>query len=115
TERGQNIEFLEYESDLALAQPGALAVGKGGEIHSVDGNASRIRAGQSAKQIKECGLAAARRADDGDELTLLHTEGNAAQGWHIHFANPVGFAQFPRFNDWRHPVKTISQEASKLW
>ena len=73
-ERGQKIEFLKDKSDFALAQPGALAVGKGGEIHAVDGNASRIRAGQSAKQIKERGLAAARRAHDGDELTLLHTE-----------------------------------------
>ena len=109
-ERRQKIEFLEHESDLALAQPRALAVGKRGEIHAVDGNASRIGAGQSAKQIKERGLAAARRADDGDELALLHAEGNTAQGRHIHFANPVGFAQFSRFNEGRHPVKTISQE-----
>src|ERR1700716_2811111 len=65
-ERRQKIEFLKHESDLALAQPGALAVGESGEIHAVDSNASRIRAVQSAKQIKERGLAAARRPHDGN-------------------------------------------------
>ena len=113
-QRGQKIEFLEDESDLALAQPGALAVGKGGEIHAVDGDASRVGAGQSAEQIKERRLAAARRAHDRDELPFLHAEGDATQGWHIDFANPVGFAQFPGFDEGRHPVKTISQEGGKF-
>src|SRR5260370_3054419 len=62
-ERRQKIEFLEHESDLALAQPGAFAVGKGGEIHAVDSNASRIGAAKSAKQIKDRGLATAEPAE----------------------------------------------------
>ena len=113
-QRRQKIEFLEDESDFALAQPGALAVGKRREIHAIDGDASRVGAGQSAEQIKKRGLAAARRAHDRDELPFLHAEGNAAQGWHINLANPIGFAQFPGFDEGRHPVKTISQEGAPL-
>ena len=66
--------------------------------------------GQSAEHIKKCGLPAPRRAHDGNELPFFYAEGNTTKRWHIHFANPVGFAQFSGFNEGRHPLKTISQE-----
>ncbi len=106
----EKIEFLKDESDLALAQTGALAVGERGEIDAIDGDASGIGAGESAEQVEERGLAAAGRADDSNELSSLHGEGNTAQGGDIDFADAVGFAQIYGFNEGRHPVKTISQE-----
>src|SRR5208283_950362 len=113
-ESRQKIEFLEDESDLAFAQPGALAIGKRGKIHAIDGDASRVGVGQSPEQIKERGLAAARGANDGDELPFLHAEGDTAQGWHINFANPVGFTEFPSFDEERHPLKRYHTRAAKF-
>ena len=48
-ECGQKIKFLENETDLAFAQSRALAIGKCGKIHAIDGDASRVGAGQSAQ------------------------------------------------------------------
>ena len=70
-ECGQQIEFLEDESDLAFAQLGALGIGELGEIVAVDDDVAGVGARQSAQQIKESGFAAARWAHDADKLSLL--------------------------------------------
>ena len=98
-ERGQQIEFLEDESDLALAHAGALGVGERGQIVAIEHDAAAIGAGEAAQQIKKCGFAAARGADDADELALLHAEGNAAQRLDLDLADVVGLAQVFGFDE----------------
>ncbi len=55
---------------------------------------------QPAENVEQGRLAAARGADDGDELTLLDCERNAAQGRHIDLADAVGLAHVLSLN---HP------------
>jgi len=106
--RGEKVEFLEDESYFAFAEAGALGVGKRGEIDAVDGDAAGVGAGKASEQVKERGLAAAGRADYGDELTLLHAERDAAQRGHVNLANAVSFAEFSSLDEGGHPIKTIS-------
>jgi len=108
---GRRIEFLEHKSDLAFAQPCALAVGKRGEIHPVDGDTSRVGP-VSPPRDKRAWTCRCPKAHDRDELSLLHVEGDTAQGGsHYHFATD-SFSQLPGFDEDRHSVKTISQAQS---
>ena len=102
-ERGQQVEFLEDESDLALAHAGALGVGERGQIVAVEHDAAAIGLGQSAEKIEESGFSAARRSDDADELALLHAEGDAAQRLDFDFAHVVGLAQVFCFDECVRP------------
>ena len=92
-ERGQQVEFLEDEADLALAHAGAFRVGERGQVVAVEHHAAAIGTREPAQKIEESRLAAAGRADDADELALLHAEGNTAQRLDLNFAHVVGLAQ----------------------
>ena len=46
---------------------------------AVDEDLARRQADQTVHRVEERGLAAAARADDGDELALAHVEVDAAQ------------------------------------
>ena len=100
----QQVEFLEDESDLALAQPGALGVGELREIVAVDDDVPGIGASQSSQQVEKRGFAAARRAYDADKFSLLHIKGDTPEGGNINFAHAVGLAQFDGFDEGRHPT-----------
>ena len=98
-ERRQQVEFLEDESDLALAHAGALGVGERGQVVAIEHDAAAVGARQSAQKIEQRGLAAARRADHADELALLHAEGNSAQRLDLDFADVIGLAQVFCFDE----------------
>src|SRR5580704_3183401 len=102
-ERRQQVEFLEYESDLAFAHSRAFRIGKLREVVSVDDDAPRVGPSQSAQKIKKCGLAAARRADHADKLTLLDAKGNPAQRGHLDLAHAVRLVHIHGFDKNRHP------------
>ena len=103
-EGGQQVEFLEDESDLALAQPGALGVGELRKVVAVNDDVAGVGASQSAQQVEKRGFAAARRADDADKFSLLHAKGDTPEGGNINFAHAVGLAQFDGFDEGRHPT-----------
>src|SRR5438552_3788576 len=85
-QRRQQVEFLEDESDLALAHFGAFRIRELREIVAIDEDVADVRTSQTAKDIKQCGLPAARRPDNRDELAFLSAERNAAQGRHFDLA-----------------------------
>ena len=101
---GQQVELLEDESDLALAQPGAFGVGELREVVAIDDDMAGVGASQATQQIEKRGFAAARRAHDADKLSLLHTKRDTAEGGNINFAHAVGLAQFNGFDEGRHPT-----------
>src|SRR5580692_4662908 len=102
-QRGQQVEFLEYESDFAFTQAGAFRVGELREVVSIDDDMARVGASQSTQKIKKCRLAAARRADHADELTLLNADGNPAQRGHFHLAHAVRLVHIHGFDENCHP------------
>ena len=98
-ERGQQVEFLEYEADLALAHAGAFRVGERGQVVPVEHDAAAVGPRESAQQIKKCRFPAARRAHHADEFALLHAEGNSAQRLNLNFAHVIGLAQVFCFDE----------------
>ena len=116
-ERGQQVEFLKDESDLALAHAGAFAVGERGQVVAVEHDAAAVGVGESAQKIEKSGFAAARGADDADEFALLHAEGDAAQGLDLNFAYVVGLAQVFGFDEWRPPMpdKNLTRRVRCGW
>ena len=100
-ERGQQVELLEDEADAVLAQPRALGVGERGKVHAVDHHAAFGGLRQPAQQVKERGLARARRADDGDKLARLDGQRNPAHGGDLDSARRVNLGQVFGKNDRR--------------
>src|SRR5271166_1893767 len=72
--RRQEVEFLKNEADFAAAKTGARAIGELGEVDAVDHHPSRVGVRQATKNVEERRFAAARRADDGNELASLHLQ-----------------------------------------
>ena len=99
-QRGQQVEFLKDEADFRAPQAGAVGVGQLGEVDAVDDDAAGVGVREPAENVEQGRLAAARRADDGDELTLLDFERYASQGRHIDFADAIGLAHVLSLN---HP------------
>ena len=71
TERRQQVEFLKYESDFALAHARALRVGERCNVIAIENHFAGIGLRQSSEQIKQSRLAAARRPDHADELSSV--------------------------------------------
>src|SRR5947209_15187174 len=65
--RGQQVELLKNEPDLALAHARSLGIGKFRQVIPVQYYTSAIGPGQAAKQVKKGRFAASRRADDAHE------------------------------------------------
>src|SRR5438067_1558208 len=95
-ERREEVEALEDEADLAAAYVGAARVRGGREVFVVNHNPPRSRREQPAEEVQHRRLAAARRPHDGDELALLHVQGDAAQRRHVHAPHPVDLRQIFR-------------------
>ena len=57
----------------------ALGGRYGEQVLAVVGDFARNRGDDAGDRLEQRGLAGAVRADDGDELTALHVERNAAQ------------------------------------
>src|SRR5580704_9791229 len=91
-QRRQQIELLKYEADLALSHPGSLSIGKRGEVVSIHHYLAGIGPRQPAEEVKQSGLAAARRPDDGNEFSFFHAEGDAAEGGYIDLSYAIRFA-----------------------
>ena len=91
-QRGQQVEFLKHEADLAAAKLVRPASDMCGEVDAVDEHAAGVGVGEAAENIEERRLAAARRANDGDKLALFDCQRDAAQSLHIDFADAVSLA-----------------------
>src|SRR6185437_2387210 len=110
--RRQQVEALEDEADLGATHLRALAVVERGKVYSVDTYRAAARVGKAAQDVKECGLARARRSYDGHELAWLDGKAYFAQRRDCEFSGVVSLTKVLRENDGCHVV-TMKFIASK--
>src|SRR3984885_8335456 len=102
-ERGQQVELLKHEADLAFAHAGSFGIGERRQVVAVEHYAAPVRPRQSAQKVKESRLSAARRTHHADELAALHAEGNPAQRLDFNFAHVIRLPQIFCFDEcFRH-------------
>ena len=80
---GYQVEGLEDEPDLAVADRGQLVVVQRRDVDSVEDVAPAAGNVKAADQVHERGLARSRGAHDGDELALLDPQADAFEGGHF--------------------------------
>src|ERR1700691_4772117 len=90
-ERGQQVELLEDEADLALAHTGALGIGERGEIVAIHNYFAGIGASQAAEEVEQSGFPAAGGADYGDKFSSLYAEGDATEGGYVDLSHAISF------------------------
>src|SRR4051812_10387866 len=100
--RRQQVEFLEDESYLALAQLSPLRIGETGDIDPVNKDATGTGRREPAEDVEQRGFTATGRADHADKLTCLDREADLLQGRYFHLTNVVNLAQVLSFDDGRH-------------
>src|SRR2546423_3209683 len=83
------VEGLEHEPDLSIADPGQLVVSQRRDVIAVQDVATRGRLVEAADQVHQRALARTRGAHDGDELTLRDMKGKALERRHLHLAGAV--------------------------
>ncbi len=79
-EIGNQVEGLEDEADLAVADARAAVVAELADILAVELVAAAGRRFEQAGDVEEGRLARTRRPGDGDELALADVDGEIAQG-----------------------------------
>jgi hypothetical protein len=91
----EQIEGLEHESDLLVADPGQLVVVQLAHPMAVQPVFARRGAVEAADQVHEGGLAGAGRAHDGDEFVLPDHHVDSSEGVHHLAADVVVALQIP--------------------
>ena len=75
----QQVELLEHEADVAVADLGQPVLVEVGDVLTGEEQLSRRRDVEAADDVHQRRLARARRADDGDELAFVDAQVDAAQ------------------------------------
>ena len=97
----QQIERLEDEPDLAVADGGQRVVGQVADQLAVEEVAPRRGRIQASQQIEQGRLTRTRMAHDGDHLAFADVERDAAQGVHVDGAHVVRLDEVFDAHDWR--------------
>ena len=95
----QQVEVLEHEADLAVAQFGELVGVQLSDIAPLQDVAAAVGYVQAAEDVHQGRLAGTRWPHDRDELAGLHGQVDAAQGVHVDAVQRVGLVQFADFDD----------------
>ena len=95
----EQIEALENETDLAVADVGQLVAIESGDVGAVEQVTAARRAVEAAEHVHQGRFARAARAHDGDELAALDLQRNAAHRMHIHLAGAVGLVDVLQLDD----------------
>jgi len=90
-ERGQKLERLEDEADLAAPQPGQLSVIQAPGRDTVDAHLARGGLIHGAGQVEQRGLAATAAADQRDELARADLKRDAPQRLDGDAVAPIAF------------------------
>ena len=94
-EAGQEVEELEDEAEVCGPEPGPLSFAEAADLAAVEAQPSLARGVEGAEQVQQRALAAARGADDRDQLAGLDPHRDPVQNLHcagaerIALANPV--------------------------
>ena len=86
---GEQVEGLEHEADLPVADLGALVAVEPRDVDAVEEVAARRRPVEAADDVHERALAGARRAHDRDELARRDRERDAVERAHLDLAHLV--------------------------
>ena len=99
---GEEVEALEDEPELLVAQVGKLVAVETGDVHAVEQVAARGGPVEAAERVHERGLAGAAGAHDGHKLALVQLQGDAADGVHLHLARIVDAVDVLKLDDGGH-------------
>ena len=99
---GQQVESLENEADLGIADVRPLVAGELGDVDLVEQITAPRRAVEAAEQIHQRGLARAAGAHQGHEFAALDFERNAPHGVDGHLAGVVDLVEILDLDDSRH-------------
>ena len=75
-QRRDQIEGLEDQPDVAPTKEGEVAIVEAAEIGAVDEHPPGIRLGEARHQVQERALARSAGPHDGQELPLVHLQGD---------------------------------------
>ncbi len=101
--RDQVVE-LEDEADVLAPVARQFGLARGGEVVVPPERFTRRRRVESAQDVEQRRLAAARGAEEDDELALADLEIESGERMHFDLAHPVGLGQAPGDEDRGAPV-----------
>ena len=108
----QQVEALEDEPDLPVADAGPLVAAHRGDLDAVEPVAAAGRPVQAAQGVHQCRLAGPGRADQRDILAPLDRERRWPQGGDLHLADVVDLADVGQF-DQGHDL-SLSRDRSRM-
>ena len=85
----QQVEPLEHEADLGLAQLGPFRVGHVGQVVTIDLHRAARRGKHAPHDVEQGRLAGSGRSQQSDEFARLDFHRYATQGWHVHASKAV--------------------------
>src|SRR5215213_9449999 len=106
----QQVEGLEHEANLLVADPGELVVVHLAHLLAVEEIGTLARRVEAANQVHQRRLAGPRRPHDRDVLAALDLDAHAAQRVNLLGTHHVGLPQIDGFNQ-RH-VSPLSYETA---
>ena len=111
---GEQVERLEDEPDLAVADRGQLVVGQGQDVHPVEVVGPAGRGVQAAEDVHHRRLARAGVAHDRDHLALVDAQRDAVERPHLDGAGAVDLRDVHELEH-RHrcPAATIATLSSE--
>src|SRR5947209_8637195 len=99
-EHRNEVEGLEDEAERVAARGGEAMERNGRDVDSVDQNPSRIRFVDTADQVEQRRLAAARRTGQCQKIAAVDVERNSRERAHAHAAERVGSRDIEQPNEW---------------
>ena len=98
----QQLEGLEHETQLGLAQAGAAVLVEREDILPGQDHLAAGRGVQTGKQTEQSRLAGARRADNGERLSRLHCKIHAVKDGQLAAGVGDPFGQVDYLDGGRH-------------
>src|SRR5262245_28708324 len=95
----EQIEALKNKSDLRVADVCEFVSIESRNVHVVEAITAGCGAVQAADDIHQSGFAGPTRSHDGDKLTALDGNGDAAHSMHFYFAGLIDLANVVHGND----------------
>jgi acyl-CoA thioesterase-1 len=95
---GQQVEVLEDEPDLAVADERAAVGAEGGNLLAIEPVFAGRGVVETPEDVHERALARATGAHQGDELAARDVHGHALEDRHVDFAEVVGLVDVSEFD-----------------
>src|SRR5690606_12467901 len=111
----QELEVLEDEADLAVAQGGQLVVAHVLHVVAAEPVAAAARPVQAAEDVEQGALAGSGGADDGAELALVDREGDLVERRDALVSHMVLAAQVRDLDEGRHGSSTVTGVTAGLF